>query len=489
MFIKKKSPVQTINQTEEVNKKKRKERSSFLVAYFFVLLFLSMSGYLVYFVSTEEQELINNSYNSRQEILINKNYRGSIYSADGIVLAETIISENGTEQRRYPYGDKFSHVIGYSTRGKTGVESQANYYLINSNIPFTEKVSNEVTDLKNPGDNVYTTLNVALQEAAYKAIDTYKGAIIVTEPASGKILAMVSNPTFDPNTIVEDWDSYVNDEKSSVLLNRATQGLYPPGSTFKIITALQYIRENPENWTDYQFRCSGSFSVGDHKISCYHGTKHGEEDLISSFAKSCNSSFANIGLSLDFDKFEETLSQLLFNKDLPVKFIYSKSHIFSDGTISEAEMMQTAIGQGRTQMTPLHLNMITAAIANNGIMMKPYLIDHVETAEGVLVKSFQSSAYGRIMTEEEALIMKELLTSVVEDGTATKLSGLSYTAAGKTGSAEYNNIKGDSHAWFTGFAPVDNPQICVTIILEGAGSGGDYAVPMAKRVFNAFFNE
>lgn len=448
-----------------------------------------MTGYLLYFVNTSEQDMINNSYNSRQEILINKNYRGCIYSADGKILAETMVDGNGTEQRKYPYGDKFAHVIGFSTRGKTGIESQANYYLINSNIPFTEKISNEVTDIKNPGNNVYTTLNVALQEAAYKAIDTYKGAIIVTEPATGKVLAMVSNPTFDPNTIANNWDQYVNDENSSVLLNRATQGLYPPGSTFKIITALEYIKEHTDSWKDYHFNCSGSFSVEDNKISCYHGISHGNLDLTSSFAKSCNSSFANIGLSLDDEKLKETLSQLLFDKDLPVKFNYNRSHIFTDETISDAEMMQTAIGQGRTQMTPLHLNLITAAIANNGIMMKPYLIDHVETADGVLVKSFQSATYGRIMTEEEASIMKELLTAVVEEGTATKLSGLSYTAAGKTGSAEYNNIKGESHAWFTGFAPVENPEICVTIILEGAGSGGDYAVPMAKRVFNAYFDE
>ncbi len=443
----------------------------------------------MFFVTTKEQELINNSYNSRQEILISQNYRGNIYSADGIILAETVMNETGKEERRYPYGDKFSHVIGFSTHGKTGVEAQANYYLINSNIPFTEKVANEVTDMKNPGDNVYTTLNVTLQEAAYKAIDTYKGAIIVSEPSTGKILAMVSNPTFDPNTITNDWNQYVSDKSSSVLLNRATQGLYPPGSTFKIITALEYIRENPDDWDKYSFNCRGSFTIDDSKISCYHGINHHKLDLTTSFAKSCNSSFANIGLMLDKEKMEETLNQLLFNKDLPIKCNYSKSTLYMDADITNAEMMQTAIGQGKTQMTPLHLNMITAAIANGGVMMKPYLVDHIETVDKVMVKSFPSSEYGRVMSESEAAILKTLLSAVVEEGTATSLSGLSYTVAGKTGSAEYNNIKGESHAWFTGFSPVDNPQICVTIILEGAGSGGDYAVPMAKRVFNAYFNE
>ena len=150
-------------------------------------------------------------------------------------------------------------------------------------------------------------------------------------------------------------------------------------------------------------------------------------------------------------------------------------------------MMQTSIGQGKTQITPVHLNMITSAIANGGVLMKPYVIDHVENDAGSVVKTFKPSEYKRLMSEEEADKLTELLTAVVEEGTARKLKGLSYTAAGKTGSAEYNNVKGDSHAWFTGFAPAEDPEVCVTIIVEGAGSGGDYAVPIARRIFDAYF--
>ena len=126
---------------------------------------------------------------------------------------------------------------------------------------------------------------------------------------------------------------------------------------------------------------------------------------------------------------------------------------------------------------------------NGGILMKPYAVDRVENDEGRIVKAFEPSAYGSLMTGEEAGILKGLMESVVEEGTGRKLSGLSYTAAGKTGSAEYNDVKEDSHAWFTGFAPVENPEICVTIIVEGAGSGGDYAVPIARRIFDAYFND
>lgn len=478
-----------MRQKRERKNVQKTDRSIFAVIYSFAFLFLGMMGYLVYFVATSEQELINNSYNSRQEILTSQNYRGTIFAAGGEVLAETVFYDDGREERYYPYGDKFSHAVGFSTQGRTGVEAQANYYLINSNIPLPEKIANDVAGEKNPGDSVYTTYDVALQEAAYKALDTYSGAIIVTEPSTGKVLAMVSKPDFDPNEITELWDELVEDTESSVLLNRAAQGIYPPGSTFKIITALEYIRENPDTWVDYSFNCPGYYKEGDSRINCYHGIKHGKVDFTESFARSCNASFANIGMSLDRNKFAATLQELLFNQKLPVKFNYVQSSVTMEEALTTDEMLQTSIGQGRTQMTPLHLNMITAAIANGGIMMKPYVIDRIENSHGNIIKSFSPSSWGRVMSEEEANILTAFMTAVVEEGTATRISGLSYTVAGKTGSAEYGNVKGESHAWFTGFAPAENPEICVTIILEGAGSGGDYAVPMAKRVFNAWFDK
>lgn len=457
-----------------------------VVTYAFVFLFLGMIGYLTYFTATSEQDMINNSYNSRQEILLSENYRGNIYAADGQVLAETVFDAQGKESRNYPFGNLFSHVVGYSTQGKTGVEAENNYYLINSNLPVSEKALNSMAGKKNPGNNVYTTLNVELQKIASTYLANYEGAVIVTEPSTGKILAMVSKPDFDPNEITEIWDELVADKSSTVLLNRATQGLYPPGSTFKMITALEYIRENPDTFQNYSYTCKGSYKQDDYKIQCYHGMQHGAVDFYKSFAKSCNSSFANIGMMLDKNKLGNTLEELLFNQNLPVSFRCAKSSILMDETLDTNAMMQTSIGQWKTQMTPLHLNMITAAIANGGVMMKPYVTDRVETALGGKIKNYSPDDYKRVLTEDEAEILTEMMTGVVTDGTGKRLAGLPYTAAGKTGSAEYNNVKGDSHAWFTGFAPAEDPQICVTVIIEGAGSGGDYAIPIAKRIFDAY---
>lgn len=420
-------------------------------------------------------------------MLTAKNVRGKIYAGGGEILAQTITDENGDEERSYPYGNLFAHTVGYSTHGRAGVEALGNYYLIHSNAPLSEKVSNDVEGVKYPGDDVYTTLDVNLQEVANHAMGIYRGAIIVSEPSTGKILAMVSKPDYDPNQIEALWDSLVKDTESGILLNRATQGLYPPGSTFKILTALEYMRENPDTYRNYRFQCGGSFTSGTDRISCYHGQSHGSVDFAASFAKSCNSSFANMGLQLDKDKFADTLEELLFNEELPLEIIHNNSHVEVNQDSADSDMMQVSIGQGTTGMTPMHLNMITNAIANEGTLMKPYIVDRVENSTGSVIKQFSPSSYKKLISQQEAGALKELMRGVVEEGTARKLKGLSYTAAGKTGSAEYNSIKEDSHAWFTGFAPADNPQISVTIIIEGAGSGGDFAVPIARRIFDAYF--
>ena len=458
------------------------------VTYLFVGIFLAMMGYTCHYAMTHQQEHINNSYNGRQELFAAQNTRGTIYAAGGQVLAETRTDEDGTETRVYQYDNLFAHVVGYASNGKFGIESLSNYYLINSNAKLADKVANDMAGEKYPGDSVYTTLDVGVQQVAYHSLGIYKGAVIVSEPSTGKIIAMVSKPDFNPNEIDAIWDDLINDEKSTVLLNRATQGLYPPGSTFKIVTALEYIRENPDTYNQYKYQCNGRFSLGEYAINCYHGTSHGNVDFAKSFAKSCNSSFANIGMKLDRTRFGNTLNSLLFNDELPVAFAYNKSRLVINEDTSDSNMIQASIGQGTTQITPLHLNMITCAIANNGVLMKPYLVDCVKNNDGNIVKQFSPDTYKKLMSEEEASVLNSLMQEVVKSGTGTKLAGLSYTAAGKTGSAEYSSVKTDSHAWFTGFAPAEDPQVCVTIIIEGAGSGGDYAVPIAKRIFDEYFD-
>lgn len=486
-----KDPLNAYNDEEpDKGRNKRivaKRQFILVTAIMFLLLFGGMIFNLSRFLVVEREDVINHSFNvKRQKLMAAKVIRGNIYSQNGEILAETVIDQDGNEVRNYPYANAFAHAVGYAENGRLSVEKEMNMYLSSTSLSLSRRVENNMQGVKDPGNNVYTTFDTRVQKAAVEAMGVYNGAVIVTEIDTGRILCMVSRPDFDPNKITENWDTFVEDENNSVLVNRATQGLYPPGSTFKIITTLEYIRENPENYPNYSFDCKGSFTKDDTTISCYGKHNHGSLNLKDSFARSCNSSFANMGVCLDQKSYANTLLSLYFNGALPTSLLHNESHVTMTGDLSTREMMQTAIGQGETQVSPLHLNMITAAIANDGIMMEPYMVDYVENPIGLKIKTYRPNEIGAIMTPEEASLLQEYMSAVVEYGTGVKLDGYGFTAAGKTGSAEYTKGR-DSHAWFTGFAPVDEPKVAITVILEGAGSGGDFAVPVARRVLQKYF--
>lgn len=463
-----------------------------VITYCFIGLFLCLVGYFSYFQVVKSEEFINNTYNTRQETFAESVVRGKILSAEGEVLAETKTDAKGNETRIYPFSNMFSHIVGYSTEkyGRSGIEAWTNFNLLRSNAFFLEKTVDQVTDEKSIGDNVVTTLNYSLQSIAYQALGDYDGAVVVMEPATGKVLSMVSKPDFDPNTIEEDWERIVSDENfESVLLNRASQGLYPPGSTFKILTALEYMRENPEDYEAYSYSCNGSIQKENSKLNCFSREVHGNVDLKESFYESCNTSFANIGLSLDPEHFADTCEDLLFNDTLPVeKLDTSKSSFVLDKNSSTSEIMETAIGQGKTLVTPLHMAMLSCAIANNGKLMKPYVVSETQNYEGDTVKNYYPVSYGELMTAKEASVLQEYMKEVVEIGTGSKLKGMSYQAYGKTGSAEYGTNKGDSHAWFVGYAHrEDKEDIAIAVIVEEAGIGSAYAVPVAKSIFDMYY--
>lgn len=464
----------------------KRNRQLYVVMYLFVFLFLCMTGNFIRYIYFDSPQDVNSSYNTRQEKLAEKVIRGKILASDGQVLAETIEDENGKEKRVYPFGKTFAHVVGYTTRGQSGIEGLTNISLLTSNAQISERISNEISEIKTPGDNVVTTLDVKLQEAANEALGVYKGAIVCMDPKSGRILAMVSNPGFDPNTIDQTWEELNQQTATSPLLNRTTQGLYPPGSTFKIVTLMEYLKEN-DHPEEYSFECSGRYSFGGVTINCYHGSVHGTVDLNKSFAKSCNSSFANIGTKLNYRAFHKTADELMFNQKLPLKIPYKQSQFSLNPDSDTEEQLHTAIGQGKTLITPIHMAMITSAIANDGVMMRPILIDRIENYQGGLFKQYKEQPYKRVIDSKLAEDMQQYMENVVKEGTGSKLLNDIYTVAGKTGSAEYNDQKGESHSWFTGYCDVNDPKLVVTVIVEGAGSGSEYAVPMAKRIFDAYY--
>ncbi|MCI9446267.1 MAG: penicillin-binding protein 2 [Lachnospiraceae bacterium] len=469
--------------------KRAGNREFVIITYLFVAVFIMMMGYFAYFQVFKSEDFINSPYNTRQNTFAEHVVRGEILSSDEKVLAQTVVGEDGSESRYYPYGAMFAHAVGYDSNGKSGIESFGNFNLLRSHAFFLEQVINGIQDKKNPGDNIVTTLNYSLQETAYQALGSNRGAVVVLDTATGKILAMVSKPDFDPNSIASQWESIISntDSENSVLVNRVTQGLYPPGSTFKILTTLEYMREN-SNYQDYSYDCQGSITMENTEIHCYANAVHGAEDLQASFAKSCNTSYANIGLSLNRTKFAGLCRELLFDADLPVPYPFNKSSFVLDKSSNTDQVTQMAIGQGETLVTPMHMALITSAIANNGTLMRPYIIDHTENYRGVTVKNYKPSVYSTLISEGEAGKLQELMSLVVSEGTGSQLNGQSYRAAGKTGSAEFSNVKGESHAWFTGYASTEEKgSIAVTVIVENGGAGSTAAVPIAKQVFDTYF--
>ena len=454
-------------------------------------LFAAMTVYFLIYTNKNSKKLFENDYNKREEALLEKNVRGKIYAASGEVLAETIQDQDGNDVRSYPYKNLFSHIVGYTYKGGSGVEQLQNYNLMHSDISLSDKASYDAAGERYPADDVYTTLDLALQQAASDALGDNRGAVIVTEVSTGNILCMVSKPDFDPNDIEAEWEQLGADTDSGTLVNRVTQGLYAPGSTFKIFDAIELMDEDMAAANAFSYNCIGydnNFTLEDGQpIHCYHWTAHGTVSLEKAFAKSCNCAFVNIGNSLNRDSFCTLLNNMMFGEALPYDLPSGTSSYTLTADTTKEDVTQLSIGQGSTLMTPMHLNMITAAIANGGTVHKDQIVASVKTGTGSTLSETKPEDYRTVMTSEVAAKMREMMRDVIAEGTATKLSSRPYNPCGKTGSAEIVTGESTSHAWFTGFAPEENPEIAITVIVEGAGTGGVSAVPVVRSVLDEYF--
>lgn len=475
--------------TKKQNTKRQKNKEYAVITYFFLLIFLAMIGYFLYFQLIKSDEFINSPYNSLQDLFSKSVVRGEIQTREGKTIAKTNVSEDKTESRIYPYGRMFAHATGYAVNGKAGIENIENFSLLRSHDFFWDQIFNDLSGEKNIGDNVITTLDFEAQEAAYNALNGFDGAVIAIEPSTGKIAVMVSKPDYDPNTIAQDWEN-VTADGSTALYNRATQGQYAPGSVFKIFTALEYYNEFSDSYKDYQFDCDSLITRDGTTIHCAGNKSHGILDYKSSFAKSCNSSFAEMGLEIDNDSLNELCDKLLFNMSLPIAFESSKSKFLLDNSSSSSLTMETCIGQGNTLVSPLHMCMIAGAVCNDGVLMRPYIVERVENSDGAIVKKNSPSQYQTLLTQEQSDYLEELMAAVVSEGTGTKLNGQSYNAYGKTGTAEVSDSTDQTNAWFVGYAKKNGYEdLAIAVIVENSGAGSTYAVPVAKAVFDTYFNE
>lgn len=437
--------------------------------------------YLSYFEVFKADQIESHSFNRRQWLNEELVIRGSIIDRNGKILAYSEKVED-IQSRIYKYGSLYSHIIGYSHKeyGKSGIEASYNKLLIDDESNPIRVITDKITGTRDKGNNVILTIDHELQIMAEKKLKGNKGAIVLMNPMNGEIYAMVSKPDFDPTTLKENWEDIVEDLESP-LLNRATMGLYAPGSIFKIITATAVLQAGNINET---YECEGSLNINGFVLNNFRNTVHGEIDLEEALAESCNVAFAQMGLQLGKNNLRISAEKYMFNKIIPFDLVTKRSLFPSTTTMTNPELGATAIGQGKLLTTPLNMALVASAIANDGLMMKPIIVKEVISPEGKSIKSNNPNTIGKVCEAEEAGIIKDMMIEVVKSGTGTNAAIKNTVVAGKTGTAQ--NDMGKEHAWFIGFAPAENPKVAVAVILENAGTtGGKSAAPIARDLLNA----
>ena len=447
-------------------------------------LFVLLAGYLLKIVFKDSEQMITNSYNPRVNVEDHTIRRGDIKDINGVVLAYSE-KDGETYVRRYNDGVDNAHVLGYTGMGKAGMEAAENFTLEHISHEIQQRLSAFLRGTEVVGDSIALTVDSNLQKIATNLLGENKGAVVVVEIKTGRVRAMVSKPNYDPQTIAGDWETLRQDE-SSPILNRATQGLYPPGSTFKIVTAVAAMRHLPD-WQSFTYTCTGEEVFPDKVIHCFDGKAHGEVDLSGAFAQSCNCYFAKLAEKMGPEALAETAQSLGFGQEMNFDLPSSTSSVALSGTSSTSELVETAIGQGKTLATPLFMASLTAAVANDGQWMKPYLLDHVENETGETIKTVLPQSLGQIFSQEEAQALTEMMIGVVETGTGRDADSDYFQVAGKTGTAE--NEGELDHLWFVGFAPAEEPQYAVAVITENAQGGTRPTVIARKMLYNAIYPE
>jgi len=444
------------------------------------VVFLALVLYLTYVQAVAGERLYLNPLNPRLAAVEQQTERGSIFDRAGRILARTVTT--GDQLRReYPYGGAAAPVVGYVSGrlGSTGLEASRDGDLLG--LGGWQRYLNEGLRLAGKqarGNDLHLTLDADLQRLATDSLAGRKGAVVALDPRSGAVLALASSPIFDPNRLEEEW-SWINDPAAgSPLLNRALQGLYPPGSVMKLVTATAALEQDPAV-LQRQFYCPGYLEVQGWKLTCPRA--HGHLDFQEAMMYSCNVTFATLALEAGAAKFKATADLYGFNKpldfDLPVKVSQVPAHLDANG------LAESSIGQGAVLVTPLEMALVTAAVANRGIMMQPYLVARVTSPGGKTLWQAQPRPLQVVTGAAVAEEIKNAMVATVQGGTATAVALPGIQVAAKTGSAQ--NPRGLAHAWLVAMAPADNPSIAVAVVVENAGAGGVAAAPIAREIMAA----
>ena len=452
------------------------------VAAAFFAVTVAYCCYSVYFYGGR---WVANPYNPRISSRKQSVIMGTVTDRDGAVLAYT--DESGS--RRYNGSEAtrraVSQVIGDSGgKASTGVDTFHAQYLLGFKASIFERLGDAITGTTQRGDDLQLTVSAQLSRYISEQFPAGKrGAVVVLNYRTGEILSMVSMPQFDPT----DMDSALEDEEAGALINRATQGLYPPGSTFKIVTLASVLTNLPD-LEDFSFDCTGYYAVGSYSVT--EKSAHGTQTLSQAFRNSCNTTFAALSQDLGYQMLGQTAEVLGFNENFLFKdlIVYNSSYPIDD--LSADDLAWSSIGQGRVLATPMHMALIASAIAGGGVMNEPRLLKSITTAQGSERALPQAAAPRRVLSESVAARIEKEMIGVVKSGTGTRAAlSNGYTVAGKTGSAEASDDKSiESHAWFVGYITNDNAPYAICVLVEHGGSGGGVAAPLARKTLEKAIN-
>jgi penicillin-binding protein A len=430
--------------------------------------------------------------------------RGRILASDGrTVLARNVrreVADKALFFRRYPTGGLYAHAVGYSTqvRSRTGLERSHNDFLTAANANLNTVLDRTLDRLRGKtvhGNDLVLTLHARGQRAAMSALRDFRGAVAAVDPATGRVLVLASRPTYDPNQI-EKRNGYARilRRPGSPLVNRATSGLYPPGSIFKVVTGAAAL-ESGKFTPDSRFNDPGYCIEYGQRVQNYDTTSpFGNVNLHQAMQYSINSVFCEIGKRLGGIEILDQAKRFGFYADPPLDTpseerspsgLYNRGRLFFPEDNFKVDPGRLAFGQERMLVTPIQMAMVAGAVANRGVVMRPRLVQRVQTRGGKVVSRFRPSELGRAMSEQTARELSTMMQSVVSGGTGTaaQISGVS--VAGKTGTAE-TGVSGRNVTWFIAFAPAENPRVAISVVLENqSGTGGTTAAPIAKQVLEA----
>ena len=457
----------------------------------FLICFMGLITYITYFEIAVGPKIVDSSYNRRLWVKRNEVLRGTIYDRNMKPLTKSERVNSELQKREYTGNAMFAHVLGYVNvkYGITGLEKKYDKDLMSTDVKddlatfFKRKGKLE----QKVGHNLKTTLDYNVQKTAYDALGENKGAVVVLNPKTGEVLGMVSKPSYDPNKLDETWKD-INSNKNIPLLNRATIGVYPPGSTFKVVTALSAL-ENIPGIMNRTFQDNGKIDLGGgYSLSNYAGAAYGNIDFRNAFVHSSNVIFGTLGLELGNATLKNTAEKFYFNKQIPADGISIENSSFPTlKSYEKGSIAQTGIGQSSILATPMEMALVAATVANDGVMMKPYLVKEVLNSKGQLIRTIPPESNGEIVIKNNARIVKDFMKGVVNEGSGRNAGIEGVQVAGKTGTADHGeSSKGKAaHSWFIGFAPYNNPEVAIAVIVENGGQGGIAAASIASQVMSS----